>query len=46
MRNTTIIILLLAFLASCEKEISIDYHEVEPMVVIEGRVTTSVVYYN
>ena len=39
MRNTTIIILLLAFLASCEKEINIDYHEVEPMVVIEGRVT-------
>lgn len=39
MRNTTVIILLLAFLASCEKEINIDYHEVDPIVVIEGRVT-------
>ena len=30
---------LLMLLASCEKEIDINYHEIDPLVVIEGRVT-------
>ena len=29
----------LLLLVSCEKEIDINYHEIDPMVVIEGRVT-------
>ncbi len=35
----TIAASLLLLLTSCEREIDIDYHEIAPMVVIEGRVT-------
>ena len=33
------LIIYIAILASCTKEISFDYHETAPQVVIEGRVT-------
>lgn len=39
MKKLTSIITLLFLLASCEKEIDIHYHEIAPMVVIEGQVT-------
>lgn len=39
MRKLLTISTLLLLLSSCEKEIDIDYHEIAPMVVIEGRVT-------
>ena len=46
MRKIIYIILAMMVLTACTKEIDFDFHEVEPMVVIEGRVTnegTSVV---
>ena len=39
MRKMLTFAILLLLLTSCEKEIDIRYHEVEAMVVIEGRVT-------
>ena len=39
MRKLLIIFALLLLLVSCEKEIDINYHEIDTMVVIEGRVT-------
>ena len=39
MRKLLIIFTLLLLLVSCEKEIDINYHEIDTMVVIEGRVT-------
>lgn len=46
MQRLLYIIIFIAALTACKKEIDFDFHEVEPVVVIEGRVTnegTSVV---
>ena len=39
MRKTLYLILTILALTGCKKEIDFDFHEVEPVVVIEGRVT-------
>lgn len=39
MRKLFAIAALFTLLVSCEKEIELNYHEIAPMVVIEGRVT-------
>ena len=39
MRKIIDIILAMMVLTACTKEIDFDFHEVEPMVVIEGKVT-------
>ena len=39
MRKLLTLFTSLLLLVSCEKEIDINYHEIEPIVVIEGRVT-------
>ncbi len=39
MRKLLYITAALLLLTACEKEIDIDYHEIDPFVVIEGRVT-------
>lgn len=38
------IIALLLLTVSCQKEIDLDYHEVDPVVCIEGRVTNEGIY--
>lgn len=38
MKKSYLLFVLLA-LASCEKDIHIDYHEIEPMLVVEGGIT-------
>ena len=43
MRNLYILLLLLLTL-SCQKEIELDYRDIEPVVSIEGRVTNEQVY--
>lgn len=43
MRNI-FLLLIIIILASCQKEIDMDYHEVEPLLAIEGRVTNEGVY--
>lgn len=44
MRKLLYIVSLLMVVIACQKEIDMDYHEVEPVVVIEGRVTNEQVY--
>ena len=39
MRKIIYLIICMTALTACEKEIDFSYHEVEPMVMIEGRVT-------
>ena len=40
MRNLSILLLLLLLaLTGCKREIDFDYHDVEPVLMIEGRVT-------
>jgi hypothetical protein len=39
MRKILYIILSVVALTSCKKEIDFDFNEIEPLVVIEGRVT-------
>lgn len=44
MRRPLYIALLLMAVCACQKEIDFDYHEVAPVVTIEGRVTNEDVY--
>lgn len=44
MRKLLYIVLLLLVIVACQKEIELDYRDIEPVVSIEGRVTNEQVY--
>ena len=39
MRNLPLLFILIGLLCSCEKEIAIDYHQVDPLYVVEASVS-------